>query len=508
MKKNTVTTYNIIANLLSFMMTFGISFYVTPYVTRNVGMEAYGLIGLANNITSYIVIATAALNSMASRFIILHYHKHDGNRANSYFNSALFANLIFAVISLLIGAISIPSLEKVLNISSVLVHDAKITFALAFINFALSLVFSSFGVGYYATNKLYVGAFRTLQGECVRILLLVCIFNFVGIRIQYTVLATICSSCIVGIYGLLFTRRNMPALHISVRYYKFSAILEMMKGGIWNSISKLSAVLLNGLDLIITNLFIGGSILGSVSVAKTFSTIIISVIGSISDVFLPRFLKAYAKDKEELSREFYGSTKILGFFSCIAISMFVSYSMDFYKIWLPGEDYMLLWGLSTISLVSIAISGPVYSMFSIYTVVNKVKPQALSTLVMSILSTVTVFLMLKFTDLGVYAIVGTSAIYGAIKNLTYNMYCLKKYIGMNIKKCYVIMLKNCFALVLICCETFILKGMLFAMNNFVALFGNALIGTLVACIIYFAVATSTVDKKNLILWLRKKKEGK
>lgn len=502
-KKINPSVLNISMNMISFLLTFGISFYVTPYITKNVGMEAYGLVGLANNFTSYITIVTASLNSMASRFIILQLHRNNVEEANRYFNSALFSNVIFAVLSMLGCALFIPNLEKILNVSAELIPDTKMTFFLVFLNFSLSMVFSVFSVGYYSTNKLYVGAFRTMQSDAIRIILLILTFNFIGVKIQYTVVATLLSSMFASLHAIRFSKRNIGNLKISTYYFKLKAIWEMVKGGVWNSISKLSQVLLNGLDLTITNLFIGGSILGTVSVAKTFSNIIITLIASVSDTFLPKFLKAYAKDKESLQEEFFKSTKILSFFSCILISMFISYCGEFYQCWLPGEDWRILKDLSVVSLAAVAISGPVYSMFSIYTVVNKVKPQAISTLVMSVLSTGTVFVLLKFTDLGVYAIVGTSAIYGAIKNLTYNMYYLKRYVDFDVKRCYVIIIHNAVTMsIMVFCINWIKQ--LFEIKSFATLAANGIIGACVACVVFWVLGTTFADKKRMITSIREK----
>ena len=179
------------------------------------------------------------------------------------------------------------------------------------------------------------------------------------------------------------------------------------------------------------------------------------------------------------------------------ISLFVSYCGEFFQCWLPGEDWRLLKGLSIISLISVAVSGPIYSMFSIYTVVNKVKPQALSTLVTSILSTGTVFILLKFTNLGVYAIVGTSAVYGTIKNLTYNMYCLKKYIGLDVRKCYAIVIRNIIIMgIIVVCSDWIKR--LFEINTFFTLIANGAIGSCAACLIYFLFGLNMTEKKQMM----------
>lgn len=88
---------NMFANVLSFVVSLVISFFLTPYITSSVGTEAYGLVGLANSFVNYIQVITAALNSMASRFIIIELHKKKSEEANKYFSSVLMANTFFAI---------------------------------------------------------------------------------------------------------------------------------------------------------------------------------------------------------------------------------------------------------------------------------------------------------------------------------------------------------------------------------------------------------------------------
>lgn len=496
-KSNSQVFVNLIANIISFAVGIFISFYTTPYITKNVGMEAYGLIGLANNFTSYITIVTAALNSMASRFIIIEIHKNNMDEANKYFNSVLFANTVAALIIIIGSLFFIPNLDSIINVSPNLIEDAKATFGLVFIGFSISLVMSVFGVVYYAKNRLDIGAWRTVESNIIRVMLLVLIFKFIGVKIQYSIVTTIISTLYVSLFSMYNTKKMMPSMKISIEFFDFKKILEMIKAGIWNSISKLSQVLLNGLDLIITNLFIGGAILGSVSVAKTFSSLIISLISTVSDVFLPKFLKAYTINKEELNKEFFESSKLLGLCSCLILSLFFVYCEKFYQIWLPGEDSVLLRNLTYVSLISISVSGSVYSMFSLFTVINKVKQQAVSSLIMSILSTITVFVLLKYTDLGVYAIVGVSAVYGALKNLIYNIVYLAKHAGIKILKCYIVVIKNLFIMTILIILNLYIQNR-FEITNFMQLVMSAGISALISCVVYMIIGTSVQDKKKFI----------
>ncbi len=487
---------NLIANVASFISALFISFYTTPYITKHVGMEAYGLIGLAQNFTSYVTIITASLNSMASRFIVIELHKKNYDEANKFFNSVLMANTLCALMVILISVFMIPNLNHFINVSSHLIPDAKVTFALTFLSFAISLATSVFSVVYYAKNRLDLGAWRTVESNIIRSILLVVTFVFIGVKIQYTVIVTIISTAYTILFSIYYTRKLLPQINVSVKNFEWNKVWTMVKAGIWNSISKLSNILLNGLDLLITNLFIGGAILGCVSVTKTFVNLIISLIATISDVYVPKFLKAYAKDKESLNAEFLASTKLLGFCSCVIISVFLVYCQTFYELWLPGEDAVLMRNLTYISLASIFVSGPVYSMFSIYTVINKVRPMAVASLIMSVMSTATVFLLLKFTDFGVYAIVGVSSIYGAVKNLTYNMFCLRKYAGINLKKSYGVILKN-IAIVLICMAVNGYVKSFFTITSIVNMAMYIVIAVAISATIFFLLGIGNKDKKAL-----------
>lgn len=487
---------NLIANIVSFVSALFISFYTTPYITKHVGMEAYGLIGLAQNFTSYITIITAALNSMASRFIVVELHKNNNDEANKFFNSALIANTLCAIMVLLLSVFMIPNLNFFINVSDHLLFDAKITFALTFLSFSLSLTTSVFNVVYNARNRLDLGAWRTVESNIIRVVLLIITFMFIGVKIQYTVAVTLISSGYVILFSIYYKHKLLPEIHISYKNFEWQKIWTMVKAGVWNSISRLSHILLNGLDLWITNLFIGGAILGCVSVTKTFVNLIISFIATISDTFLPIFLKTYAKDKGSLNAEFLKSTKLLGFCSCVIISVFMVYCKTFYELWLPGEDAILMRNLTYISLASVLVSGPVYSMFSLYPVINKVRPQAISTLIVSIMSTATVFILLKYTNLGVYAIVGVSTVYGAVKNLTYNMYCLKRYAGIQLAKSYCIIVKN-IIIVSICVAVNMYVKSFANIGSLWVLVGYIVIAVIISATIFFIAGVSWNDKKKM-----------
>ena len=104
MSNNRQLALNMLYQIAGLVINMGITFLLTPFIIKSLGVEAYGFIGLSNNILGYLQLATIALNSMAGRFVTIEYHKGNIENANRYFTSVFYSNCIFAV---LIFAISL-----------------------------------------------------------------------------------------------------------------------------------------------------------------------------------------------------------------------------------------------------------------------------------------------------------------------------------------------------------------------------------------------------------------
>ena len=101
MTENKQLFINLISQIIAFAVNLSINFFVTPYIVEQLGSEAYGFIGLANNFVNYASIVTIALNSMLGRFVTINFHQGNIKKANMYYNSVLLANVILSVIMLI-----------------------------------------------------------------------------------------------------------------------------------------------------------------------------------------------------------------------------------------------------------------------------------------------------------------------------------------------------------------------------------------------------------------------
>ena len=95
---------------------------------------------------------------------------------------------------------------------------------------------------------------------------------------------------------------------------------------------------------------------------------------------------------------------------------------------MPNQDVELLYVLTLLTVQGVIVSGIINPMYSIYTVTNKIKADALCRIVLGFTSVILVFVLLKFTNLGIYAVAGVSTLLGT----TFNFFFVPTYVA---RKC-------------------------------------------------------------------------
>lgn len=420
---------NTIASLVVFAANIIISFFVTPYITESVGAEAYGFVGLANNFVNYATIVTIALNAVAGRFISVEYYKGNKDKASKYLSSVFFSNVFLAAVLTVVSTFIIINLEKLINISPELVVSVKLLFVFIVLNFLVSIISTVFSVATFITNKLYLSNTANMIGIIVRVVTLLLLFAKVSTSIYFIGITSLLASVIIFLFNIYFTKVLTPDLKASYKYFSIESIKTLLAAGIWSSITKLSQVLADGLDLLISNLFISALSMGQLSIAKTISTLMGSLLGTISSLFAPNLTLHYSKgDTTSLVNELKMGMKFTGFFANIPFCIFIVFGEMFFELWVPTQDTKTIYLLAILSIQGVVISGVTTMLNNIFLITNKLKVNSLFWLVKSMFDIIIVFTLLKTTNLGVFAIAGVSTLAGAICNLTflplYSSYCL------------------------------------------------------------------------------------
>ncbi len=215
------------------------------------------------------------------------------------------------------------------------------------------------------------------------------------------------------------------------KYFRWAKVKELVSLGAWNSVTRLGQLLLSGLDTSIANIMINAAAMTTVSISSQVPTVIVNLMGTIAGVFNPQMTIAYAKEDKKQLLEIIGSAdRIMIFLISIPIAFLIIFGKAFFTLWIgKTQNPDQLYVLALLNIGTMCVSASIQVLYHVFLITKRVKLNSVVILSCGILTTTTVFVLLETTSLGVYAIVGTSTVFGILRNLVftpiYAARCLK-----------------------------------------------------------------------------------
>lgn len=499
--QNKQLAINMLAQVVVFLVQMGINFLLTPFIVKSLGVEAYGFVGLSNNIIGYLQLATVALNSMAGRFITIEYHKGNLEQANKYFSSVFYSNVVISAVLAIISIILLVFLEYVIHIPVNLVADVKWLFALLCLNSLLTLVFNVYIVSPFIKNRLDVTSVRNLVSNLIKAAVILVLFGFFSSHLWYIG----CSTLICGIYLIIanvkIKDKLTPELGVNLRYFDFVKVKTLLASGVWNLIGKLGDLLQRGLDLLFANWFINAAAMGILSITTQIPFIILSVLGLFTSSFAPSLTKDFAKGNlNEMLNEVYKSIRILSISILVPIAILYIYGDVFYKLWMPTQDSLLLQKLTICGTFALLVTSPLDGFWNVFTVTNKIKGSSIFMIINSLVVFLTVLLGLLLTEditTKMFIIAAVRSLYGVIRGIVflpiYGAYC------MNLKRTffYKPIIKSLFGVLVTLGICWMLR-LLYVPDNWLGFFMSSLFVAIVSCCIGSILILTKNDKKFIM----------
>ena len=484
---------NMSASFVAYGVSLFISFFLSPYIVETIGVEANGFVGLANNFVSYASIITIALNSLAGRFITISIRETDTEKANRYFTSVLFANSFIAAVLFLVGGVVVINLEKLIMIPAEITEDVRVLFIALFLNCIISVFGSVFSVAAFATNKLYLESIRNIEANLLRAGCIALGFLLFTPRVSYIGLGSLLSGVYVLVFNMRYTKRLLPQIRIRKKYYDFQKVKELVSSGIWNTFTRLGQLILDGLDLLISNVFINATAMGVLSLSKTMPNLVSTVVSMLVGAFSPNFTFLYAEgNMAELHRQIKLSMKIMGVIANLPIIVLVVCGVDFFRIWQPTQDPHQLQVLSILAVACLMFSG------------GKIKANSIAVFVTGCVSTAITLLLVRTTELGIYAVAGVSAVCSIIRNLVFTAPYGAKCLNLKWYAFY----PDIFRPVLYTIVSVLVAGLAvasLAADNLIMLFVKAAIVGLIAVFIGLWIILNKAERSYVFSKLRRKK---
>lgn len=415
---------NLIARIVSMALQLVVTWVITKILVEAIGSEANGYFQMSNDFVNYATILSIALNSMGSRFITMAYYQKDSRELNRYYNSLLYGDILLAVAMAIPLFIICLNLNQFITISDEYVSDVKVLFGVMFLNFCVNIFGTVFSTATFIKNRIDLDSYRIIECYLIKLVVIYILFKFLPAHVYYVAVGTLAGTIIMIVRNAHYTKLLVPEAKLFKReYLDFKCIKELTASGAWNSVTRISSVLLGGLDLLIANQLVGSTAMGVLSIAKTIPKYFLSGMSTVASVFAPSLLINYAKkDTEKTVRTVYDSVKVNSFFCGIVVTILCVLGRRIFILWTPSQDAGILLELAIISIVGMMLLMPLEIIWTVFTATNKLKISSIYLLAESIVTIGIEFLLLSMVDNTVRKLIiiaGTSTIMEIIRSLTF-----------------------------------------------------------------------------------------
>lgn len=403
MKKGKFSS-NLIFSIINVSISVIQSLWLVPFITHSMNSEAYGYIAVVMNIVNMSTIISLAITSMSARYITIELEKNNLKKTNEYFNSVLCALILVSFIITLIFTGVIVHINFFINVAIEYVTQVRILFVFSVGSLIVSFINTPFISGLYYTNRLYVMYIFSILNYVSRILFAVLIFTKYQPVIWGAYFGGFLIDLISLCYYFLVYKKQIPGLRINIKYSKITHIIDIVKSGMWVSISKLGSILLSTINTYLSNILVGAVITGIYASIIQLPALMMVMTNAIVTCFVPRMYKLHANNKkDELINYIKMAIRMTSVPLGILIGGITIFGKYFMIIWL-GNSFVSFETLIILSVLYLAFTLPVELLNQLLITVNKVKIPAIVSILTGVFNVILILIFCKIFDMGIYAI--------------------------------------------------------------------------------------------------------
>lgn len=407
---------NVSSNVVAYAINLLIGLWFTPYLIRNLGIAAYGLVPLANSITSYMSIITLSLNGAVGRFLTIDIQRDKSDQANITFNTALIGSIAISLASLPIVISIVSGVPYIFNIPKGNESAAQLLFLFILFSFLITTIESCFSVSSWAKSRFDLRNAVVIVSNLFRVLFVVALFKFANPSIWQVGLGILFSS-VLGLVGdFLIWKKLTPELSIAPRQFDLSRVRELFGMGGWIVVNQIGSLLFLNIDLIVANMVLGAKVAGEYGAILLFSTLLRGLAGTVAGVLSPIVVAKYAlNDLKSVTRFSAQAVRLMGVAVGLPVGLICGLGGPFLQLWL-GKDFGSLWFLLVLMVFHLPINLAVIPLFGIQMALNRVKMPGIVTLVMGIGNLLLALFFTIVLKWGAYGIAAAAAIVLTLKN--------------------------------------------------------------------------------------------
>jgi membrane protein EpsK len=427
------TARNVGFSILGFAANVLSTFFLVPLIERTMGLDAYGYIAVALSLVSVMSIVSMAVTSMTARFVVKDLIRGNVTTASRYFNSALLGSIILVCFIILVSIIAIFNIERLVNVDTIYVGQLQCLLTILTLSFCLAIVSTPFLIGYVAKNEMWITYIFSAASQLTRLIAACILFNAYVPQIWFPYLGSLAIDLLAFFYYLKNWKRNCPQLTISKAYCSLGSLKDILKSGVWVSLSRGGQVLLGLVNSYLANLLFSAYLVGIYATTVQIQTAVVALSGAAAGAFFPVLLQAFAKnDIPHMALLAKRAIRYLGILVGLLSGCLFAFSDSFFQLWVnmdtSGFESMVAFMMV---LLPLACSADILG--SIFATANKVRFSALATVGSGVLNVALVLVFCAVFDYGLpglaFAQLLSSVFRALILFVPYGAALLKERIG-------------------------------------------------------------------------------
>lgn len=309
----------------------------------------------------------------------------------------------------------------------------------------------------------------------------------------------------VFLTNIRYVKQLTPEIEIfNKKYFDIEYTKKVFFSGVWNSVTRIGAILLNGFDLLIANIMISSSAMGILSVSKTLPKYFLSAMQSFSAYFTPSVTIEYAqKNINKVVDNIKFAMKMCAIISNTIVTVIVVLGVKIYALWVPGQDSEKLHLLSVVAMIGLAFVLPMEPLWAVFTVTNKVKVSSLYLITESIIVISLVAVSLNFISEEIWKLViisGVSSVAEVIRGFIFLPLLSAYYLKISKLTFYKTLMKILLSLIISTVMSYVVCS-LFNGVSWIILIISCAVVCIISLFTGYAAILSKSERKKIIAYI-------
>lgn len=330
---------NLVSNVAFFGLNIVVSLWLVSYLVRQLGVAAYGLVPLAVTVAGYFNVITAGLNAAVGRHLTVAMSSGDQARANSIFNSSLWASVLVGLLMCVLGLPLLTHIAEWITVPAGLEADAGWLFFLTVGGLAVTTLGTPFQSVVYSRNRFDLQNLGNILGLVARVVAVLVLFHLTAPRLWHVGASVLGAALATIAVVMVAAHRLAPALKPRADGFSWGMVREIGGTGGWVFISQIGTLLLINIDLLVANKIVGPAAGGQYALVLQWSMLLRNFALVVSGVFGPTILTLHAQGRiDEMIDYARASVRHLGLVMAIPIGIVCGFSEAILRVWL-GPDF-------------------------------------------------------------------------------------------------------------------------------------------------------------------------